>query len=39
MDIINCLTKSMAFRMRKANNTVSFIVEWFNGLILVATRL
>ena len=39
MDIINCLTESMAFGMGKANNTASFIVEWFNDLTLVTTRL
>ena len=29
----------MAFGMGKANNTASFIVEWFNNLALVATSL
>jgi len=39
IDIINCLTESMAFEMGKANNTTSFIVEWFNDLALIATSL
>ena len=39
MDIINYLTESIAFGMGKANNTASFIVEWFNDLMLVATSL
>ena len=39
MDIINYLTESMAFGMGKANNTASFIVEWFNDLALIATKL
>ena len=39
MDIINYLTESMTFGMKKANNTAFFIVKWFNDLILVATSL
>ena len=39
MNIINYLTKSMAFRIGKANNTTSFIIKWFNDLILIATSL
>ena len=39
MDIINYLTKSTAIGIGKGNNTTSFIVEWFNNLVLIATSL